>query len=287
MGALYRLVLRRKPNIRRETQTEDRGGNPWRTRFQMEWRCPSHHGKISPQLMWKREMTHVSGSRAQWQSTDLFLMSTSPVFVGIAFVCVLGRRYKWQIFPPPPTPRENNSVPAFCIPATMAVPDFLICLGTGRRLQSQKRSKNLLNVFPPKGPVLVTSRFQPLALFVTSRNQAQRPMKLSQSHPLNLQSFCMSWSKIVPHSVWKLGDARSARLQWRVCKEDSFILWEDQTTWFQAGLVFFSHDFALPTNFQHLVPLWMSGMTNGRAVKHNQRTPIMRQRPCLQVGGCC
>lgn len=50
----------------------------------------------------EREMTHVSGSRAQWWSTDLFLMLTSPVFVGITFICVLGCRYKWQIFPPPP-----------------------------------------------------------------------------------------------------------------------------------------------------------------------------------------
>lgn len=79
----------------------------------------------------EREMTHVSGSRAQRQSTDLFLMSKSPVFVGITFVCALGHRYKWQIFPPLSPPRENNSVPAFCIHVTMAVPDFLVCLGTG------------------------------------------------------------------------------------------------------------------------------------------------------------
>lgn len=186
MGALYRLVLRRKPNIKRETQTEDRGGNPWWTWFQMQWLSSPPWENLATADV-EREMTHVSGSRAQWQSTDLFLMLTSPVFVGITFVCVLGCRYKWQIFPPPP--RENNSVPACCIPVTMAVPDFLVCSGTGWRLQSQKRSKSLLNVFSLKGPLLVASRFRPLALFVTSRHRAQQHMKLSQSHSLNLQSF--------------------------------------------------------------------------------------------------
>lgn len=100
--------------------------------------------------------------------------------------------------------------PAFCFPVTMAVSGFLVCSGTDWRLQSQKRSKSLLNVFSPKGPVLVASRFRPLALFVTSRHRAQQRMKLSQSHSLNLQSFCMSWSKNLFPGVWKLTMFRPA-----------------------------------------------------------------------------
>lgn len=198
----------------------------------------------------EREMTHVSGSRAQWQSTDLFLTLTSPVFVGIAFVCVLGRHYKWQIFP---LPLPLCTCILHRIPVTMAVPNFLVCSGTGWRLQSQKRSKSLLNVFSPKGPVLVASRFRPLALFVTSRHRAQRRMKLSQSHSLNLQSFCMSWSKIVPRCV-KTG-RRTFRPAVVTCLQRRQVCLVRSDNMISCFWGFFSHDFSWPTNFQHLVPL--------------------------------
>lgn len=211
MGALHPLVLRRKPNIKREAQSEDRGGNPWWSDAVL-----ATMGKVRHSWCGMGNDTRFRKPSTMTVHWSFFNVDV-PCFVGTTF----GLHYKWQIFPPPPPP------------VTMAVPDFLVRLGTGWRLQSQKRSKSLLNVFSPKGPVLVASRFRPLALFVTSRHRAQRHMKLSQSRSLNLQSFCMSWSKIVPRCVKTVVTCLKRRKFYLVRRSDIMISgWVFFFTWF-------------------------------------------------------
>lgn len=95
----------------------------------------------------EQEMTNVSGTCAQWQSSDLFFLNIVKYLflcVWIIFACALWCRYKQQIFP---HAGENEPMHTFCIPFSAAVPDFLVCSGTGWWLQSEKIKESFEWVF--------------------------------------------------------------------------------------------------------------------------------------------